>query len=396
MESLNKFDIGYKDWLSDIKSKVRGSQVKAALAANAELILFYWELGKMISEKQQETNWGAGLINQLSVDLKEEFPELGGFSISNLKYIQAFYLFYNQPLVIGQQPVAQLENVENKNNAIVQQPVAQLENAQTLVTEISQQAVGFLSEESKITPIPFTQQFVAKIPWGQNILIFSKAKDIEEAIFYIQQTIENGWSRDVLALQIKTALYQRQGKSVTNFKTTLPDSQSDLAQQTLKDPYIFDFMMLTSEAKEKDIENQMVQHITKFLLELGKGFAFVGRQYAIEIADEDYKIDLLFYNIKLKCYVVIELKNKKFAPEYAGKLNFYLSAVDDLLRGEDDKPTIGILLCRDKNNIAVEYALRDIVKPIGVSEFQFTEVLPDEIKSSLPTIEEIENEFKEL
>ena len=390
MEGLNKFDIGYKDWLLDIKSKVRGSQVKAALAANAELILFYWELGRMISEKQKETKWGDGLIRQLSIDLKEEFPELGGFSERNLKHVRAFYLFYNQSLVIGQQPVAQLENGESRNNEIVQQAVALLGNA------ITQQAVGFLSEESKITPIPFTQQLVAKIPWGQNILIFSKAKDVEEAVFYIQQTIENGWSRDVLALQIKTALYQRQGKSITNFKTTLPDSQSDLAQQTLKDPYIFDFMMLTSEAKEKDIENQMVEHITKFLLELGKGFAFVGRQYAIEIADEDYKIDLLFYNIKLKCYVVIELKNKKFAPEYAGKLNFYLSAIDDLLKGDDDKATIGILLCRDKNNIAVEYALRDIVKPIGVSEFQFTEVLPDEIKSSLPTIEEIENEFKDL
>ena len=390
MEGLNKFDIGYKDWLLDIKSKVRGSQVKAALAANAELILFYWELGRMISEKQKETKWGDGLIRQLSIDLKEEFPELGGFSERNLKHVRAFYLFYNQSLVIGQQPVAQLENGESRNNEIVQQAVALLGNA------ITQQAVGFLSEESKITPIPFTQQLVAKIPWGQNILIFSKAKDVEEAVFYIQQTIENGWSRDVLALQIKTALYQRQGKSITNFKKTLPDSQSDLAQQTLKDPYIFDFMMLTSEAKEKDIENQMVEHITKFLLELGKGFAFVGRQYAIEIADEDYKIDLLFYNIKLKCYVVIELKNKKFAPEYAGKLNFYLSAIDDLLKGDDDKATIGILLCRDKNNIAVEYALRDIVKPIGVSEFQFTEVLPDEIKSSLPTIEEIENEFKDL
>jgi predicted nuclease of restriction endonuclease-like (RecB) superfamily len=235
-----------------------------------------------------------------------------------------------------------------------------------------------------------------QIPWGHNILIFSKSKDLKEAQFYLQETIKNTWSRDSLGLQIKSNLYARQGKAVTNFKQTLPEPMSDLAEQTLKDPYVFDFLNLETKAKERDIENQLVAHVTKFLLELGKGFAFVGQQYHVEVADNDYYIDLLFYHIHLKCYVVIELKNTKFIPEYAGKLNFYLSAIDSLLKQNDDKPTIGILLCRDKNNIEAEYALRDINKPIGVSEFQFTEILPDEIKSSLPTIEEIENELKNL
>ena len=268
-----------------------------------------------------------------------------GFSKSNLKYCKRFYEFYRPS--IGQQPVDQL----------IYKPVAQ-------------------------------------IPWGHNILIFSKSNDIKEANFYLQQTLENNWSRDVLALQIKSRLYERQGKAITNFKHTLPAPQSELAEQTLKDPYIFDFMTMSAPYKERDIENQLVSHVMKFLLELGKGFAFLGQQYHLEVAGNDYYIDLLFYHTKLKCHVVIELKNTKFIPEYAGKLNFYLSAVDTLIKEPEDKPTIGILLCRDKNNVEAEFALRDLNKPMGVSEFQFTEVLPDELKSSLPTVEEIEEELK--
>ena len=239
-------------------------------------------------------------------------------------------------------------------------------------------------------------QLLTQLPWGHIKLIINKIKKQPQAEFYIQQTIQNNWSRDVLGLQIKTNLYQRQGKSITNFKNTLPEPFSDLAQQTIKDPYIFDFLTLSSKAKERDIEKQLIQHITHFLLELGSGFAFIGKQYRLEIADSEYFIDLLFYHIHLKCYVVIELKNTKFIPEYAGKLNFYLSAVDSIIKREDDKPTIGILLCRDKNNIEAEFALRDINKPMGISEFQFTEILPDELKSNLPTIEEIENELKKI
>jgi predicted nuclease of restriction endonuclease-like (RecB) superfamily len=278
-----------------------------------------------------------------------------GFSVTNLKYCKLFYSFFQ----INQ-------NVDDK-------------------IEFRQQAV----DEIKNT---YLKQ-VCLIPWGHNILIFTKSKNLEEANFYIQETIKNNWNREVLALQIKTDLYKRQGKVVTNFKNVLPEPFSDLAQQTLKDPYIFDFMTMTKPFHEKDIEKQLVQNITKFLLELGKGFAFIGQQYHLEIADNDYYIDLLFYHVKLKCYVVIELKNTKFIPEYAGKLNFYLSAIDSLVKQEEDKPTIGILLCRDKNNIEAEFALRDINKPMGISEFQFTEIIPEELKSSLPTLDEIEKEL---
>jgi predicted nuclease of restriction endonuclease-like (RecB) superfamily len=326
MEKVVKFDSEYKEWILEIKNKIRSTQIKTAIAVNSALINFYWELGHMISEK--EKSWGNKVLETLSKDLQSEFPEMKGFSISNLNNCKRFYLFHSS----------------NMN-------------------QIRQQAVGELQ-------LPEKQNF-NKIPWGHNILIITKINNLEEAQFYINETIENNWSRDVLALQIKTDLYKRQGKSITNFKNTLPEPLSELAQQTLKDPYIFDFMTMSKPFYEKDIEKQLVAHVTKFLLELGKGFAFVGQQYHLE------------------------LKNTKFTPEYAGKLNFYLSAVDSLVKTEEDKPTIGILLCRDKNNIEAEFALRDINKPMGVSEFQFTEILPEELKSSLPTIQEIEEELKD-
>ena len=255
---------------------------------------------------------------------------------------------------------------------------------------ICQQSVGKLSPETEEK----LKNLVFNTPWGHIIQIINKIKNPQDALFYLFETQKNAWSRDVLALQIKSRLHERQGKAVTNFSLTLPEPMSDLAQQTLKDPYIFDFLTMSKPYHEKDIENQLIQHITKFLLELGKGFAFVGKQYHLEIADSDYYLDLLFYHIQMKCYVVIELKNTKFVPEYAGKLNFYLSAVDTLLKKDDDKPTIGILLCRDKNNIEAEFALRDICKPMGVSEFDFTKILPEELKSDLPTIEELEESIK--
>lgn len=333
----------YKNWLVELKSKIRSSQIKAAIAVNSELIAFYWELGKMISEKQ--TAWGSKFLETLSKDLQDEFPEMKGFSVSNLKFCKLFFNYFSIR--------SQVEN------------------------EIA-------------------ENVVVKLPWGHIKLIITKIKETIEANFYIQQTIENNWSRDVLDLQIKSNLYERQGKSITNFKNTLPEPFSDLAIQTLKDPYVFDFIALDTKYRERDIENQLVQHITKFLLELGKGFAFVGQQYHLVIADNDYYIDLLFYHTRLKCYVVVELKNTKFIPEFAGKLNFYLSAVDSLVKQNDDNPTIGILLCKDKSNLEAEFALRDINKPIGISELKLTENLPDNLKSSLPTIEEIEQELKRL
>ena len=382
MKTLNKIDQEYKDWLIELKSKIRSTQIKASLAANATLVGFYWELGKMISEK--ESAWGSKLIERVAKDLQADFPAMKGFSERNIKYCRQFYQFYGSS--IRQQAVAQ---IENGTSAIGQQAVAQLENE---MKSILQQPVAELKNEISL----IGQQAVDQIPWGHNIHIFTKAKSLEEAHFYIQQTIENGWSRDVLALQLKSKLYDRQGKAVSNFQKTLTEPQSDLAIQTLKDPYVFDFMTMTKPFQEKDIEQQLVSHIAKFLLELGKGFAFIGRQYHLLVGETDYYIDLLFYHVKLRCYVVIELKNTKFVPEYAGKLNFYLSAVDSLVKSDEDNPTIGIIMCRDKNNFETEFALRDINKPMGVSEFQLTEILPEELKSSLPTIEEIEQDLKKL
>lgn len=341
----------YQDWLKTIKHKVSIARVKAALAANKELIHFYFELGKMISEQQAKANWGDKLLAQLSKDLSIEFSDMKGFSTTNLKYCRQFYQYYQ--------------------------------------SEISQQTVD------QLLVFDFGQHIVDQLPWGHNILIFTKSKKMSEAIFYQQQTVQNNWSRDVLALQIKSGLYERSGKIISNFKHTLPEPAADLAQQSLRDPYVFDFVALAEQYNERDIEDQLEQHISKFLLELGKGFAYIGRQYHIAVAEKDYYIDLLFYHVILKAYVVIELKNTAFIPEYAGKLNFYLSAVDSLLKQEDDKPTIGILLCRDKNNIEAEFALRDINKPMGVSEFKLTEILPEDLKSSLPTVEEIEQTLKQ-
>ena len=359
----------YKEWLSNLKSKIRSTQIKTALAVNAGLIGFYWELGKMISEKQ--TVWGSKFIEQLSKDLKAEFPGMEGFSRRNLFNTVQFHSFYSKV----QQPVGQ----------IVQQVVAQLPNGSKTTNEKSQQAVDLN-----------WQQLVAKIPWGHNILIFSKSVDINEAWFYIQKTIEDGWSRAVLTLQIESGLYQRQGKAITNFKKTLPDISSDLAHQLLKDPYQFDFLTLTENYKEHELENALVENITKFLLELGSGFAYVGKQVPMQVGEKEFAIDLLFYHLKLRAYVVIELKTTEFEPEYAGKLSFYLSAANDLLRHPTDNPTIGLLICKNKNNIIVEYALKNINQPIGVSEYELTRQFPEQFRSSLPTIEEIENELKSV
>ena len=353
----------YQTWLTEIKNRIVASRIKAALAASRELVTFYFELGWRISEKQREASWGDKVIPQLSADLKKAFPDLQGVSSSNLKYCKRFYEFYALPN--GQQSVDLIDA--------------------SSVVKFEQVALAVIG-----------QQLVDQIPWGHNIQVFTKSVNLNEAAFYINQTIHNGWSREVLAQQIKSDLYGRSGKTVSNFKQTLPIARSELVQQTLKDPYVFDFLSLTAPYNERDIERQLVKHMTKFLLELGKGFAFVGQQYTIEVDGTDYFIDLLFYHTVLKCYVVVELKNTKFISEYAGKLNFYLSAVDSLVKQTDDNPTIGLLLCRDKSNIEVEFALRDMSKPMGVSEYNFTEVLPDELKGSLPTVEEIEADRKLL
>lgn len=295
----------YKQWLTHLKSQIRSTQIKAAVKVNAELIGLYWQLGKEIVDKETQTTWGDKWLHQLSKDLTIEFPDIKGFSHTNLKYIRRWYQFYN--LKIGQQAVAQLQiskmkQLDVKEDEIIQQPVGQ----------IGQQAVD---------QIP---GFLISIPWGHHLQIITKCKQADEALFYINETSAHGWSRNVLVHQMESGLFTRKGAAVTNFDATLPQPQSDLAKELLKDPYKFDFLSLGDEYLEKNLENSLVDHITKFLLELGAGFSFAGRQYHVEVGGEDFYIDLLFYHFRLRCFVVIELKTGKFIPEYASKLNFYL------------------------------------------------------------------------
>lgn len=359
-------DKNYKNWLVELKSKIQQSQIKAALTVNSQLIQLYWDLGKQIVEKQETAKWGSGFIKQLSKDLKEEFPDMKGFSKRNLEIIRQWVLFYQEEFVIAKQVVSQLQIAEN-----------------TEVTKVAQVA-------------PELQNQFFMIPWGHHIMIMQKIKNVPEAVFYIRETVSNNWSRAVLLHQIESNLYERQGKAVSNFHATLPEPQSDLANQLLKDPYVFDFLQLTEKYNERDLEKSLTHHITQFLLELGAGFSFVGKQYEVSVGDKDYFIDLLFYHLKLRCFVVIELKVVDFQPEFAGKLNFYLNVIDDKMKHADDQPTIGIIICKTKNSIEAEYALKGIEKPIGISEYELNKVLPDELKSSLPSIEEIENELSKL
>jgi predicted nuclease of restriction endonuclease-like (RecB) superfamily len=336
---MDRLSTEYQQLLISLKQRIRTSQIRVALAVNRELILLYWQIGREILLRQSQEGWGAKVIDRLSQDLQAEFPELKGLSSRNLKYMRAFAEAYP----------------ENE----------------------------------------FVQQLVAQIPWGHNVVLLDRVKDSNARLWYAQQVTTNGWSRNILSIQIESQLYQRQGQAVTNFETTLPPDRSDLARATLKDPYVLDFLCLGMEAQERELENALVQHIEKFLLELGAGFAFVGKQFPLEVGGQDFRLDLLFYHLKLRCYVVIELKVDEFKPEYAGKLNFYLSAVDDLLRHPQDEPTIGILLCRSKNGVVAEYALRDINKPMGVAEWTqaLTKSLPDPFQSKLPSIEELEAEL---
>ena len=371
-------DKEYKAWLSDIKLKVRNAQIKAALKVQTDLLNFYWDLGADIVAKQTHARWGDGLIEQLSKDLMAEFPEMKGFSRSNLMYVKKWYLFYHSvtlPGQIVQQAVAELSARQK-----VQQPVGQTQEA-----EKSQQVVG-QTEQPVISHI-------TRIPWGHNIAIITKCKNSDEALYYVQCTLTHNWSRSVLVHQIESGLYNREGKAVTNFALTLPKPQSDLATQTIKDPYVFDFLTMTKDYDERDLENALVAHVRQFLLELGAGFAYMGKQIALQVGEREFFIDLLFYHTKLHCYVVVELKVVDFEPEHVGKLNFYLKAIDSQLRTDCDQPTIGILICKKKDKIVAEYALSDISKPIGVSEYRLTESIPDTFKGSLPTIEQIEAEL---
>ena len=354
----------YNSFLVDIKTQIKISQQKAFNAVNQEMILLYFTIGKMIDNRQKELGWGAKVIDKLSLDILNEFPNMNGFSPRNLKLMVQFYKEYSTDEIV-QLEVAQLENLK------VQPIVAQVENEK----------------------MPL---LVAQIPWTHNIILIQKIKDKNLRFWYMEQTLKNGWSRDILSLMIKSEVHNRTGSLVSNFSQILPPLESDLVQQSFKDPYRFDFLTITEPFRERELENNLIKHMEKFLIELGSGFAFVGRQYKLEIGDDEFYIDLLFYHLKLRCFIVVELKKGKFKPEYSGQVNFYCSAIDGILAQKDDKPTIGLILCQEKNEIVAEYSLRNMTQPIGISEYQLTEVLPKEFESSLPTIEEIEQELKQI
>lgn len=334
MPDIGPLPPGYADWLTELKSRIHNAQQRAALAVNRELVLLYWQIGRDILARQAQQGWGAKVIERLAQDLRTAFPDMKGFSRANLMYMRAFADAWPE-------------------GAIVQQAVGQL-------------------------------------PWGHNLILLTKLKEQEQRLAYAERAISYGWSRTMLEIHIETRLLEREGKAVTNFSERLPAPGTDLARQSLKDPYLFDFLGLGKEAGEREIEKALVQHITQFLLELGAGFAFVGRQVVLDVGGEEFFIDLLFYHLKLRCYVVIELKADKFQPEHLGQLSFYLTAVDMQVKAEHDNPTIGLLLCKSKNKVVAEYALRDKTQPIGVAEYQLIESLPAELQTSLPSIEQIE------
>jgi predicted nuclease of restriction endonuclease-like (RecB) superfamily len=337
----------YASTLSDLKKQIRECQLRAAVAANKELIRLYWTIGKTIAEKQEQSGWGSKFVEKIAKDLQNEFPGIEGFSRTNVFRMRAFYLAYSDCLT----------------------------------------AVGQFRED-RLEPF-------LNIPWGHNFILLDKLKSFEERLWYAQRALEHGWSRDVMTMWIKSELHKREGKAITNFKATLPPPQSDLATQSLKDPYLFDFIGLRDDHNEKEIEQGLVDHVRRFLMELGSGFAFVGQQYPLEVSGKNYFIDLLLYNFKLRRFFVVEIKARAFDPRDTGQTNFYLSAVDDLLKHPEDQPTIGLILCKTKDNITAEYALRNLNSPIGVAgyETRLTESLPKELKGSLPSIKEIEEEL---
>lgn len=355
--SLTPPPAGYADWLSDIKTQIHEAQQRAAQALNLHLVSLYWTIGRAILEQQENQGWGAKIIDRLAQDLRTNFPAMKGFSPRNLKYMRAFAEAW---------PDAE----------IVQGALGQWEGGNRPAAAGS-----------------FVQAALHKLPWYHHIALLDKLKTREDRLWYAQKAIEHNWSRNILVMQIESRLIERSGVAVTNFALTLPKPQSDLARESLKDPYRFDFLGLGEEAQEREIEHALVKHVTDFLLELGAGFAFVGRQVLLDVGGEEFFIDLLFYHLKLRCYVVIELKAGKFKPEQLGQLGFYLTTVDAQVKHPDDAPSIGLLLCKSKNKVVAEYALRDKSQPLGVAEYQLLESLPPEFQTSLPSIEQIEREL---
>jgi len=348
--------------LTEVKQRIQLAQTQAVLAVNSELVRLYWDIGRIIDARQKLEGWGAAVIPRLARELKNEMPELKGFSERNIGRMIAFYREYPDPSAFLPQPAAKISSPVK-----MPQPAAKLGTA-----------------------------LLWAIPWFHHIVLMEKVKDIPTRYWYMEQTLANGWSRNILAMQIEAKAHARHGKARSNFALTLPAHQSDLVQQTLKDPYIFDFLTLTEPFLERELETELVRHLEKFLLELGQGFAFVGRQYKIDVGVEEFYIDLLFYHLRLRAFVVIELKKGKFRPEYAGKLNFYCNVVNDHLKHPADQPTIGLILCQERSRLLAEYSFAGIDKPIGISTYELTRALPKELRSALPTVEEIEAELAEV
>lgn len=343
--------------LEDIRSRIRTAQVRAALSVNRELIRLYWEIGGLIVRRQRAEGWGKAVIERLAQDLRGAFPEMTCFTARNIWHARAFFLAYRDVPEFLKQPVSELERVQSK-------PAA----------------------DQGATSGPPPQPFLG-IPWGHNILLLQRLKNLDQRLWYAQQTIANGWSRSMLRHWIESDLYSRQGAAITNFEATLPAPQSDLARQIVRDPYSFDFLTLRTDAAERDLERGLLANIRRFLLELGTGFAFVGQQVRLEVDGEDYCLDLLFYQLRRRCFVVVDLKTRRFRPEHAGQMNFYLSVVDDRLRHPDDRPSIGLILCRTRSRVIAEYALRDLGKPVGVSRYvtRLVPELPEELRGALPS-----------
>lgn len=376
-------DEGYVQWMADIKQRFRQSQVKAAVRVNTVMLEFYWSLGRDMVELRAESKWGSGFFDQLSLDLRTAFPEETGFSVTNLKYMKRWYAFYNERVAnrqrlvdeIRQQPADEIIAVQSDepNVVIRHQAGDELDVTirQRLVDEKGQRLVDQLE----------MPELFGRVPWGQHIDIISRCATLDEALFYIQQVVDGGWSRPKLNANIDKHLYQSQGATVTNFEQTLPAPQSQLAKEILKDPYHFEFLSMKERYDEHDLEDALVSNVTQFLLELGKGFSYVGRQMELQMpGGQIFFPDLLFYHVPQHRYVVIELKVVKFIPEFAGKLNFYVTAVDELLRGEGDNPTVGLIICKSTDKTVVEWSLRDINKPLGVSSYQLEQVVERTVK----------------
>ena len=358
--------------LADVKGRIQTAQTRAVLAVNTELVRLYWDIGRIIEERQQREGWGAAVIPGLARELHNELPDLKGFSERNIGRMIAFYREYPIPDAILPQPAAKLPAPGKMPQAVANLPTSAI---------VPQTA-------AKLVDTPFWL-----IPWFHHVILMEKVKDLPTRRWYMEQTLASGWSRNVLALQIDARAHARHGKAMTNFNQLLPAPQSDLAQQTLKDPYIFDFLTLTEPFHERELETSLVRHLERFLLELGSGFAFVGRQYRLDVGGEDFYIDLLFYHLRLRAFIVIDLKKGRFKPEYAGKLNFYCNIVNDRLRHPSDQPTIGLILCQTRDQLLAEYSFAGIDKPIGISTYELTRALPQNLQSALPTVEEIEAEF---